>query len=203
MYTSSVQDAEEREECMLALSRLARSLDTSSLPRLQRLAAAFVRGVSRLQRAAPLEALAHTFLAALRARSAAAANGAPSTSAGTPTDGQASGADVADAVAFLHSRVVVLFEDVHPPAALRVLLGAAAALCRAGEAEPAGALLDCALAVYHRYCALPPHTVPCFMALLHAGAALRHLPVGRYGEFADTMARFATSLPVRDDRVRL
>ena len=69
---------------MLALARLARSLDTSSLPQLQRLTAAFVRGTSRLRRAAPLEALAHTFLTALRAHSSARtiATDAASTPAG-------------------------------------------------------------------------------------------------------------------------
>lgn len=130
-----MQDGEEREECMAALSKVARSLDTSDLPRLRACAAAFARAACRLTRTAPLEALAAALLAAGRA---------------------AARADAATHFSFVHTRLAVLLEDANPAAALRVLLAAAADASAAAEAASLDSLLDAALAVYHRYCAAPP-----------------------------------------------
>jgi Vacuolar protein sorting-associated protein 35 len=190
-----MQDLEEVDECMVALARLARCLDTSDLHNLQRLAAAFLHGTPRLERTAPLEALCHAFLDVLRA----GAQSEASMAAGTCIDAE----EFSRGAAFLHSRVAVLLEDIKPEAALRVLLAAAATACAARHTDCACHMLDCAVAVYHRYCALPPHASAGLAALVQGAAELRGLPRERYDALAAQAARFATSLPARDDKVQM
>jgi hypothetical protein len=180
-----LQDAEEQDECMIALSQLARCLDTSNLPNLQHLATAYVHGMAQISCTAPLEALCAVFLTSLQAHAA-----------------QNAGSMFAQGVAFLHTRVVILLEDVSPSAALRVLLAAATTASAADNSDTALHMLTSATAVYHRYCALPVHAKAGLMQLLHCAAQLRGVSREGYGDFVEQCRRYASSLPVREDKVR-
>ena len=170
---------------MVALARFARHLDTSDLAQLEDLVLAFVRGVAPLTRSGPLEALCNVFMSALQ-QHCAAGSGAKRTQRG---------------FAFLHAKLIIFIEDMNPPAALRVLLAAAEAACAAQDSSSAESLLEAACAVYHRYCALPPHAKAGLCQIINALLQLQGLSSECYEGAVAKLQRYATSLPVRQDAV--
>lgn len=186
MHSAQLQDTGEQEECVAALACLARSMEVTDLLQLQHMTVAFVHGVTCCQRSPPLEALCHVHLKALRGRGIG----------GDARD------VVAQAIGFLNARLLTVIENMHPPAALSFILAATTSLSTAHGSESSEALLERAIAVYYRSCALPPHALKGFMALVRCGQHFHGLPQELHYIFTQKLARFALSLPARDQKVR-
>jgi hypothetical protein len=186
LMVRGTQDDDERGECMVALAQVARSIDISDLASLRDMAAVYAQAVSLVNNTSPLEALCSVFLSAMTSKHQALA-----------TD------ELSKTFSFLQMRLVIILEDQNPAAALRVLLSAAAHASGARAHDSANLLLDSALAVYHRYCAFPPTAMGGLMQVMHGVAQLRGLLRERYDSIVEQVARYASSMPVREDKVHL
>jgi hypothetical protein len=106
-------------------------------------------------------------------------------------------------ITFLQTHIVVLLEDRTPSAALRLLLEFAVAASAARLPELVCELLDEALSVYQQYCALPPTALGGLAALMHCMVHLHGLPRKRFDDYVQLLCRYATSMPVREHKVRV
>jgi hypothetical protein len=180
------QAEDERAECRAHLATLARCIDTSNLATTASVSLALRDALGRCVSTEALEAVAVVVLNTITAHGASL----------TPEERS-------EQLGFLHSQFIIILEDLKPLAALRFLLRGAAAAEGLGDPNLVGQFVECAFAVYDRYCALPPPSLVGFAMMMQCMADLRILEETRHREFVRRLQRYATSMPVREDRVRL
>lgn len=185
-------DDEDRELCMASVAQLTRMIDTSDLDTLRGVVETlrnflWQRAASEALAALPIEALARTFMRALQQH-------APALEADA----------LAEHLHFFSSQLVILLEVPKPTAALDLLLQTVelTSQCR-GDGAAAVPLLELCLEVYHRSCAMRSHALAGLAAIANALLTIRSLPRDAYLGVAATLERLASSLPVRQDKVRL